>query len=422
VVRLDQPYRNYAVDLLTPQAFPADSPYQPYDDVSWALPIHYGVEAVPVDDPRISQIVLTPVTEDAHPAGRVEGSGPVYLLRDTGQEALLAARHRLARFRVEIADQSFRSGAAVYPAGSWILPAQPGLASALESVSRELTLDFDSAPAPPDVARHAAPAARIGIWVPWADTDSIGWIRYTLDQQGIPYTYVRDEDIRAGRLRETIDVLLYGHVDLDLQAQIHGIPSSWGPLAFTRTPRYPSHGVPASSEDITGGIGWAGLANLQRFVENGGLLVTMGNGSTLALEGGLVRFVRRASVEGVSTPGVELKARFTRAGHPIGYGYGPTTAVFRSNYPVYERPLRWSEMSYCTTCLDGPPDPGSVVLEWGTGEEMVVSGGARNEKALQGRPAILDVPVGRGRIVVFNFNPLHRDLNYSDHRLLWTRS
>jgi hypothetical protein len=411
VVRLDQPYRNYAVDLLTPQAFPADSPYQPYDDVSWALPIHYGVEAAAIDDPRISDVVLTPVTADVHPTGRVSGSGPVYILKDTGQEALLAARYRLGRFRLEIAERPFRAGDAEYPPGSWILPAQAGLTAALDGVARELGLDFESAAGVPDVARHAAPAARIGVWVPWADTDSIGWIRYTLDRQGVPYTYVRDEEVRAGRLRDAIDVLLYGQVDLDLQAQIHGIPSKWGPLAF--------RGVPAASDDITGGIGWGGLANLQRFVEDGGVLVTMGNGSTLALEGGLVRFVRRASVDGLSTPGVELRARFTRAGHPIAYGYGPVTTVFRSNYPAYDAPLRWSEMSYCTTCLDGPSDRAAVVLEWGAGGEMVVSGGARNEKALQGRPAILDVPVGRGRVVVFNFNPLHRDLNYSDHRLLW---
>src|SRR5438876_6389548 len=34
--------------------------------------------------------------------------------------------------------------------------------------------------------------------VPWADTDSIGWIRYILDQRKVPYVYLRDEDIRAG--------------------------------------------------------------------------------------------------------------------------------------------------------------------------------------------------------------------------------
>ena len=36
---LDQPYRNYAVDLLSPQVFPEDSKVEPYDDVSWALPV-----------------------------------------------------------------------------------------------------------------------------------------------------------------------------------------------------------------------------------------------------------------------------------------------------------------------------------------------------------------------------------------------
>ena len=27
--------------------------------------------------------------------------------------------------------------------------------------------------------------------------------------------------------------------------------------------------------------------------------------------------------------------------------------------------------------------------------------------------------VGRGHVVAFNFNPLHRDLNRGDHRLVW---
>src|SRR5581483_11580208 len=36
VVPLDQPYRNYAVDLLAPQHYPKDS-NEPYDDVSWEL-------------------------------------------------------------------------------------------------------------------------------------------------------------------------------------------------------------------------------------------------------------------------------------------------------------------------------------------------------------------------------------------------
>ena len=112
------------------------------------------------------------------------------------------------------------------------------------------------------------PVPRLGVWVPWADTDTIGWARYSLDQRHIPYIYVRDEDIRAGKLQDKYDVLLYGHVDLELAEQIQGIPTSPGGRCPSRRPSStPSFGTPAESDDITGGIGWSGLAELQQFVE-----------------------------------------------------------------------------------------------------------------------------------------------------------
>ncbi len=421
VVRLDQPYRNYAVDLLASQSFPERTDYTPYDDVSWALPAHYGVETVPIRDRRILEAPLAPLEGEVAVRGTVSGEGPVFLLRDSGQEALLAARYRLRRYAVEIAERAFPAGGTEYPAGSWVLPEQPGLREALTATAAELGLDFAGVEAAPEVARHPAPPPRIGIWVPWADTDSIGWLRWILDRDGVPYTYLRDEEIRAGRLGELVDVILHGNVDLDLQAQIHGIEAVTGPLAFTRTEEFPSHGEPAASEDITGGIGWGGLQNLQRFVEEGGVLVTFGKGSTLALDGGLVRHVRRSPEGEVFTPGVELRTRFTAPDHPLSYGYPETPSVFRSNFPVYETPRRWLRMAYCTSCLDGPVDARHVVLEWGAGDpaSMVVSGGARGLDRLAGRPAILAVPRGRGAVVAYNFNPTHRDLNVSDQRLLW---
>lgn len=431
VVRLDQPYRNYAVDLLLPQEYPADAEHQPYDDISWALPVHYGVETVAVDDPDVFDVRLVPVSEPEQVEGTVNGRGPVYLLKDVGQEALLAARYRLAGFEVELSEETFISAGIEFPPGSWILPAQADLGEAVAEVARELGLDFGSATSIPDVARHDAEAPRIGVWVPWADTDSIGWIRYTLDSQAIPYTYLRDEDIRAGGLRRSVDVLLYGNVDLDLQAQIHGIEPATGPMPFEATPEYPSLGEPMASADITGGIGWSGVAELERFVEEGGVLLTLGNGSTLVLDGGLIRFVRRSAESGIRTPGAELRARFLQPSHPLAYGYGKQTSVFRANLPVYDLPRRWVRMAYCTSCLDGPVDANPVVLEWGgepqnpkgevpaTRPPIIVSGGGKQADQLAGSPAILAVARGEGTIVAYNFNPMHRDLNHSDYRLLW---
>jgi len=439
VVRLDQPYRNYAVDLLTPQHYPKDGE-PPYDDVSWELPANFHLQAIATDDASVRNADLVALREIPHVIGHLNGTGSVFLLKDTGQESLLAARYRLAKFDVEIAEHEFEEGGTKYSAGSWILKDQPGMRDALQSVASELGLDFNEVSAVPSVAQHRAGTPRIGVWVPWADTDSIGWIRYSLDQRKVPYTYLRDEDIRAGDLKSKIDVLLYGHVDLELAEQIEGLPKAWSPMPFKKTPQTPSFGTPAESDDITGGIGYEGLAQIQKFVDNGGLMVTLGSGSMLALEGGLVRFVRRAaggvprsaaggggssaaaSQQSVTrTPGAHVRVTFDRPDHPIAYGYPEHTYVFRQNFPLYNTPRRWLRMAYCTTCLDGPEDRSGIVMEWGDAQnkDFVVSGQAWGEENLVGRPAILDMPVGKGHIVSFNFNPMHRDMNRGDQRMLW---
>jgi hypothetical protein len=439
VVRLDQPYRNYAVDLLTPQDYPKEGA-EPYDDISWELPAHYHLSVAATADPAVRAAALAPLADAPRVGGGARGAGPAFLLSDTGQEGLLAARYRLAGFALEVAERPFSAGGVDYPAGSWLLRPAAGLAARLAATGAELGLEFAGIEALPDVKRHRAPAPRLGVWVPWADTDSIGWVRYTLDQRRVPYAYVRDEDVRGGKLRERYDVLVYGNVDLELAEQIHGISGAWGPMPFKKTPATPSHGTPASSEDITGGIGWQGLAELQHFVEHGGLLVTLGSGSILPLEAGIVRGVRRdqggvprsSAGGGVAaaaasqfsltrTPGAHLRVSFARPEHPIAYGYASRTHVFRQNFPLYSTPRRWLRAAYCTTCLDGPFDPRGVVLEWGDrdGAPLVISGQAWGEANLVGRPAILDMPVGSGHVVSFNFNPLHRDLNRGDQRMLW---
>src|SRR6202163_2006489 len=139
VVCLDQPYRNYAVDLLTPQNYPKNGE-APYDDVSWELPAHYHLQAISTADRSIQNAALTMLTDPPRAAGHVTGSGPVYLLKDTGQESFLAARYRLSKFEIQIAERDFDAGGTKFPAGSWIITPQSGLHDALASAASELGL------------------------------------------------------------------------------------------------------------------------------------------------------------------------------------------------------------------------------------------------------------------------------------------
>jgi hypothetical protein len=121
------------------------------------------------------------------------------------------------------------------------------------------------------------------------------------------------------------------------------------------------------------------------------------------------------------TPGAHVRATFARLDSPLAYGYPARTTLFRQNFPLYDAPRSWLRMAYCTTCLDGPLDRSNIVLEWGDrdGAPLLVSGQVWGEVGLIGRPAVMDIPEGRGHVVVFNFNPFHRDLNRGDHRLVW---
>jgi len=52
-------------------------------------------------------------------------------------------------------------------------------------------------------------------------------------------------------------------------------------------------------------------------------------------------------------------------------------------------------------------------------KRLVLSGFVQGEEQVNGKPAVLDVPVGKGRVVLYAFNPLHRYLNLSDFRLVY---
>src|SRR6185369_12152772 len=155
LVRLDQPYRGYALDLLTAQKYPIDkAPFDPYDVVAWALPFSFGVEVKAIEDEAVKQVPVEAVASPVSYAGAIGGTGGVYLVRDRGQESLLAARARLAGFTVEVAEKPFSAGGRDYRAGSWIVRDQPRLRPELEKVAAELDLDVAAVAAAPEVARH----------------------------------------------------------------------------------------------------------------------------------------------------------------------------------------------------------------------------------------------------------------------------
>jgi hypothetical protein len=352
LVRLDQPYGQAALRYLAGESA-AGRPGEDQDPaagVSIAWPLLYGVEGRRVDARTVLAAPMEPVSAPVLPPGGVEGGeapaaagggaldpgatalagggatapvgggaeapgDEVFLLRDTGQTSLVAARLALGSYQVDAAESAFKAGGAAYPAGSWIVQAPRGR---VQAVAERLGLSFTARPALPEVARHVIHLPRLAVLHGWAETEPSGWVRAALDREHLPYTLIGDEEVRRGGLGERFDVILMAGAGRDWQRQLRGIDSRWAPLAYTRTAELPSHGMPDGAEDITGGWGDAGRRALRTFVEGGGVLVTLGNATALAAGAGLA-----AGLTAVPQPATG----FAGAGPPAGLIAGPQPAA-----------------------------------------------------------------------------------------------
>ena len=449
VVRLDQPYRDLAVTLLTKQDFPSDAEHPPYDDIAWTLGYLYGVDVEPVDDPDIFEWDdLTLLADTVAYTGSVRGSGSTHLVAHTGQGELLPALYWLSQngqgASAEVARAPFTVGRDSFPAGSLVI--HGASRDVAQQLAQSFGLDVVATNRTPDVPRHAADAPRVAIYHTWYNTQDEGWARFTLEQYGVPYTSIDKDDLRSGNLRSRFDAMLIPQVRGGLDQLVHGIDSKWGPMPYTTTAEFPSHGTPDSTDDMTGGMGFDGLANLQRFVEGGGMLVTLGNPTRLVADGGMARELASISTGNLFHPGSVVSAKARRPDHPVMYGFPETFHLFRGNGPLFgvdRRDRGLIVAQYGTKPLADERDeptgemmgmPETRVSASDRNEEngeragsadragaglYVLSGMVRNESVIVGQGAIFDLPVGQGRVVAFSFNPLHRFLNHHEVPLVW---
>ncbi|MGH7501623.1 MAG: M14 family zinc carboxypeptidase [Longimicrobiales bacterium] len=464
VIKLDQPYRNLAVTLLTKQTFPADAQHPPYDDIAWTLGYLYGVDVKAVDDTMVFHWRgLELMRDSAVYRGTVAGSGGVHVIANRAQAGLLPALHWLkqhapgarayaaeAMFTIDGDVVSTESGRGprnavlpdTFPAGSLVLEGvSSGVAGGLAGT---FGLDLRALATAPDVDRHALDLPRVGLYHTWYSTQDEGWARYTFEQLGIPYTSIDKDDLRGGDLRSRFDVILIPNVGGDLEQMIHGVDRRFGPMPFTKTDASPAHGTPDATDDMTGGPGFEGIANLQAFVEAGGTLITLGNATRFAAETGITRVFSTHAATGLFHPGSVVRAKARQPANPVLYGFPETFHLFRGNgtlWQVAKRDRGTMVLQYGTKPLedeqertDGPmlgmpetkaqarTDTAGLASRTGVASAdsgYVLSGMVRNENQIVGHGAIFAVPVGRGQVVAFSFNPLHRFLNQHEFPLVW---
>jgi hypothetical protein len=477
VVRMDQPFSRAVDMMLDRQYYNPDDP-RPYDDTGWTFGPLYGAETVRVEDVAILDVPMQPVTGRVRPEGGIANASGAraFLINYNADNNLTAFRFRHRDLRMQAAEAAFDVAGRRFNAGTFIIPSagNPGnLAQLLGDAAGEFGFTAVGVGALPQVSTHDVAAPRVAVMHTWQSTQQEGWMRLALDQYGIPYDYISVHDARDNpRLRERYDVILFGPSVNDPLQIVSGLTGD-DPLPWRRTEITPNLGRQASTDDMRGGLELQGVLNLQRFVEQGGTLVTITNSSMLPVHFGLGGGIRIAETQNLWAPGGVFRTAAADSASPLVYGYGPELGVYFNRAPVFSDGRRNPALAQARDEPDGsttarrsgrggvgeedivqgrPRDLGAdAVAEFRRlqGEEeqqgfggggfgnqasvtartvlrfasdpktLLISGGLTNGAELAHAPALVDVPLGSGHIVMFSFNPFWRSETLGSYALVF---
>jgi hypothetical protein len=409
VLRMDQPYRSFLLTLMDVQRFPEGAP-RPYDDVAWTFPMMFNVTVTPVSDSAVRRVAMAAVRDSVVLAGAAARApaGGWYAVRPRASAHQIGARYAMRDVPVHAARDSIVAGGVRLAPGAWLIEASRVPFDRVHSWAATFGLDVVGLPASAlrGVDRHETRLPRIAMLHTWTRTQDDGWVRYTLDRHGVPYAYVGEDKLKHGRLRENFDVIIFPTQGRQATGRgiFQGIDPRHSPVAYTRTDEFPSHGFEDASDDITGGMGYEGLAALREFIHSGGTFITLGSATNLPIDLGLVRGVGTTTPPNLFVPGSIVRARTELPKHPILYGYDASMPVFHQFGPYMTVPATHR---------------GNIVLRYAPTDSVFMSGYVSHPPQLATQPAIVSVPTGRGHVVMFGFNPLHRYQSHGTFAMVW---
>jgi len=290
-----------------------------------------------------------------------------------------------------------------YDVAGWTLPLQMGVeAPAVIAIretpnERKLTLLKDPNEVRADLAlalkkgdespikNPLKQPVRVGIYKGSIGNMDEGWTRFAFDTFNVPYTSIRDVDMKQGKLNSKFDAVIFAS-----QAATQIIN---GNAAGT---------VPA---EYTGGISEAGVKNLKEFVNNGGMLICFDNACDLAIKE--FNLPLRNTLEGVRS------SEFYCPGSIVALDVdnkNPVAATLPNSLPAY---------FINSSAFSAAADANVRVIARYAKENVLLSGWLLGEDKLRGQIALAEVGVGKGRIVLFGFRPQHRGQSWATLPFIW---
>lgn len=225
--------------------------------------------------------------------------------------------------------------------------------------------------------------SRIGLYKGNAGSMDEGWTRFVLDTFQIPFRPVTDGQVRSGELPYDVIIL-----PADSETSIvRGLSAE----------RYPG--------EIAGGIGEGGAQNLKRFVENGGRIVCFDDSCELVIKRfgvGVKNILSGVNRRDFYNPGSIVKLDID-ARHPLAQGMREDAAGYFTN----------------SSAFDIAADSQVRVVARYAQTEALLSGWMLGEKLINGRAALVEADLGKGKVIMFAFRPQHRGQTWGTFPLVF---
>jgi hypothetical protein len=437
VVLLAQPYRANVKCLFEPQKYPDRRVYPggpaeaPYDVAGWTLPMQMGVnyaEAGRRFDAELEKCTENSVgemfPETALEILKTVQESNVYLSANLSGAYLMineAFKNKGDKANVWRLKKELTVNGKILPAGSFVSDNQSlGIQT---FVNRDVAKDKKQAKRKARSSKRQKPGEnklnlaslaeplrlpRLALYKSATGSMDEGWTRWVLEEFKFDYKSAFDADLRAGNLKERFDVIMLP--DLSASQIIQG----------NRAGSYP--------EEFTGGIGETGAANLKAFVEAGGVLICFDSASEFAM----TRFelpVKNA-LTGLGSdqfyaPGSIFRALIDTSS-PIAYGMAQEADLY------FTASRRGGQEEATGDAGQRPRTPQVRALAFEVTDTVrarsvaryvegnpLRSGWLLGPQFVAGKSALVDVSLGKGRVVLFGFRPQHRGQTWGTFKLIF---
>jgi len=404
IIFLSQPYRPYAKDMLERQFYPEiriapeAPPLRPYDATAWTMPLKMGVDAIEVANHF--DVRTQPVKAIESAASTLPASATDYLAVSRRSLGAYCFANRALKARLALSTVTAGAAAPAKPTepGTILvaLGKNPGpVIAKVRELAAGLGLEFTNINAADIGQTKPLKQIRIGVFAPYLENEPFGWLKFVLEDFGFEYKVLRNEDIKRGRLAREFDVVIMH--DLNPGIIKDGKPVGEDAEYFEPVPT-----------QYSGGIGDAGIKALKAFLDEGGTLVASGSSCDFALasfELPARNILKDVKEHAFSCPGAILKLA-TDPSSEICWGLDAETPCLFFYSAAFSTRVPYGKFAR------------AVVARYAD-HDLLMSGWINGADMIAGMPAVVKLGYGKGTVLIFGFDPIHRAQTYSTYKLLF---